>query len=52
MPQQVWEGDQLAAKRSTGVTLEVIIREFVTHTPLLSVNKAAHFAFETQKKCY
>ena len=40
----------LAAKRSVGVAPEVNLREFVTHMPLPSVNKAAHSGFETQRR--
>ena len=40
----------LAAKRSAGVTAEVNLKECVIHTPLLSMNKAAHSGFETQRR--
>ena len=40
----------LAIKRSAGVTSEVNIREHTLHTPLPSVNKVAHFGFETQRR--
>ena len=42
----------LATKRPTGVTLEVNLREHVTHTPLPSANKAAHSGFEIQRRCH
>ena len=38
----------LATKRSAGVTPEVNLRERVTCMPSPSVNKAAHYGFETQ----
>ena len=41
------EENSLAALRSAGVTPEVNLREHVTHSPLPSVNKAAHSGFET-----
>ena len=40
----------LAAKRLTGVTPEVNLREHISHTPPPSVNKAAHSGFETQRR--
>ena len=40
----------LVTKRSGDVTPEVNIRERVTHTPPPSMNKAAHFGFETQRR--
>ena len=40
----------LAAKRSAGVTLEVNLRERVTHMPLPSANKTAYSGFETQRR--
>ena len=42
----------LAAKRSAGVAPEVNIRECVRHTPLPSMNRAAHSGFETQRRCH
>ena len=41
----------LPSKMSAGVAPEVNLRESVTHTPSSSVNKAAHYAFETQRRC-
>ena len=38
--------------RSAGVTPEVNLREHVPHTPLPSVNKAAHSGFESQRRCH
>ena len=40
----------LAAKRLAGVAPEVNLREYVTHMPLPSSNKAAHSCFETQRR--
>ena len=40
----------LTTKRLAGVTPEVNLMECVTCTPLPSVNKAAHSAFETQQE--
>ena len=40
----------LTAKRSAGVAPEVNLREHVTSTPPLSVNKVAHSRFETQRR--
>ena len=42
----------MANKRSTGVTPEVNLREYVTHTPLPNLNKAGHSGFETQRRPY
>ena len=42
----------LATKRSAGVTPEAKIREYVTCTPLPSVNKADHSGFETPSICH
>ena len=42
----------LATKRSAGVAPEVNLREHVKHTPLPSLNKAAHSGFETQRRCH
>ena len=42
----------LATKRSGGVEQEVNFREYVTHTPLLIMNKAAQSGFETQIRCH
>ena len=42
----------LATKRSAGVTPEVNLKEFVTHMPLPSANKAAHSGFKTQRRCH
>ena len=42
----------LAIQRSAGVTPEVNLRECTSHRPLPSVNKAAHFGFETQRRCH
>ena len=33
-----------------GVTPEVNLREYITHKPLASVNKAVHSGFETQRR--
>ena len=40
----------LPAKRLAGVAPEVKLRECVTHVPPPSVNKAAHFGFETREE--
>ena len=40
----------LAIKRSAGVTSEMNMREHSSHTPLQSVNKAAHFGLGTQRR--
>ena len=40
----------VAAKWSAGVAPEVNLREHIIHTALPSVNKAAHFGFEIQRK--
>ena len=40
----------LATKRLAGVTPKVNLRECVTYSPPLSVNKAAHSGFETQSR--
>ena len=40
----------MANKRSTGVTPEVNLREYVTHMPLPSMNKAGHSDFETKRR--
>ena len=40
----------LATKTLAGVTSQLNLRERVTHTPLPSVNKAAHCTFETGRK--
>ena len=40
----------MIAKTSAGVKPEVNLRGFVTYTPLLSMNKAAHSVFETQTR--
>ena len=40
----------LAAKRLAGVTPDVNLRECVIHSPLPSVNKAAHSGFEIQRR--
>ena len=47
-----WNGSAatLTTKRSAGVAPDVNLREHVTHTPLPSVNKAAHSGFETQRR--
>ena len=42
----------LATKRLAGVTPEVDLRKHVTCMPLPSVNKAAQFVFETQRRCH
>ena len=41
----------LAAKRPVGFVPEVNLRKCVTHMPLPSMNKAAHYGFETQRRC-
>ena len=42
----------LASKRLAGVALEMNLREHISHTPLPSVNKAAHSGFETRRRCH
>ena len=42
----------LAAKKSAGVTPEVNLRKHVTSMLLISMNKAAHYGFETQRICH
>ena len=50
--EQIGSAVMLAAKRSEGVAPEVNLREGATHTPLPSMNKAAHSGFETQSRCH
>ena len=42
----------LVAKRSAGATLEMNLREWVTHTLPPSANKAVYSGFETQNRCH
>ena len=49
-PRDIGLAAMLVAKRSTGVTPEVNLRECVTQTPPLNMNKPAHSGFETQRK--
>ena len=42
----------LATRRSVGVAPEVNLREYVTHMPLPSMNKAVHSGFKTQMRCH
>ena len=42
----------LATKRSTGVTPEMNLREYVTYRALLIRNKVDHFGIEIQRKCH
>ena len=42
----------LANKRLAGVTPEVNLREHISCTPPPRANKAAHYGFETQRRCY
>ena len=42
----------VATKRVAGVTPEVNLRECITHTPLLGVNKASHSGFEAKRRCH
>ena len=39
----------LTTKRSAGVAPEVNFKEHTSHTPSPSVNKVAHFGFETER---
>ena len=41
----------LAAKRLAGVTPELNLIDHVKDMPLPSANKAAHYGFETQRRC-
>ena len=51
MPVQRYvERNGSAAKRLAVVAPEVSLRKCLTHTPLPSVNKAAHSGFETQRR--
>ena len=40
----------LDTKRSVGVTPEANFREYTSHVPLPSVNKATHSGYETQRR--
>ena len=42
----------VATKRVAGVTPEANLRECITHTPLLGVNKASHSGFEAKRRCH
>ena len=42
----------LVVRRWAGVVPEVNLREHTLHMPLPSANKAAHSAFETQRRCH
>ena len=42
----------LVTKKSAGVTPEVNLREHVTYMPLERTNNAAHYGFETQRRCH
>ena len=48
--EEIWLVAILAAKRSAGVAPEVHLKEYVTHLPLPSANKAAHSGFEAQRR--
>ena len=48
--EEISSAAMLATKRSVGVTPKVNLRECVIHMPLLSVNKAVHSDFETQRR--
>ena len=50
--EEISSATMLATHRLAGVAPEVNLREHVTHTPLPSVNKAAHSGFETQSRCH
>ena len=50
--EEIDSAGMLAAKRSTGVTPEVNLREHVMDMSLPSVNKVAHSGFETQRRCH
>ena len=39
----------LATNRSASVTLQMNIKECISHTPLPNVNKPAHSGFEIQR---
>ena len=42
----------LVTKRLAGVALKVNLGERISHTPLPSMNMAAHSDFETQSRCH
>ena len=50
--EEIASAAMLAAKRLAGIVPEVNLREHITYTPLQSMNKAAHFGFETQRRCH
>ena len=44
--------NDLAVKRSAGVSPEANLKEHASHTPPPTANKAAHSGFETQRRRY
>ena len=48
--EEIGSAAMLATERLAGVAPEVNLREHVAHTPLPSVNKAAHSGLETQRR--
>ena len=50
--EEIGSAAMLATKSSVGVAPEVKLREHITHMPPLSVNRAAHSGFETQRRCH
>ena len=49
--EEISSAAMLATMKSAGVTPTVNLREYVTHTPILSGNKAAHSGFKIQREC-
>ena len=47
--EEISSATMLATKRSAGVAAEVNLSQYITHMPQPSVEKDAHFGFETQK---
>ena len=48
--EEIGSAAMLTTKRSAVVILGVNLREHVIHAPPPSMNKAAHFGFETQRR--
>ena len=46
------KSDWLAIYTGKSVALEVNLRKRISHTPLQSMDKVAHSAFETQRRCH
>ena len=50
--EEIGSAAMLVAKWLANAVPEVNFIECVTHTPLPSMNKAAHSSFETQRRCH